>query len=182
MGTVASTTIDNGTELISRIFHKQQLYIHFILQTFKGTAHLKQHSYYMAIFSSGLKIFRIAFQDVVDNSWKVPVAHFSATNCSHMTLFLRFGETFIFHNSGFNSYTRRLIFVLDLGNGLDVCDPQNRPCVFQYMVKFSIYDIVNEKNASFEVDFIFFVTLGNDVNWISTNQGMVLKYRLCTLT
>ena len=53
----------------------------------KGTAHLKQHSYQMAIFSSGMKIFKIAFQHVVDNSCMVHIAPFSATNFSHMTLF-----------------------------------------------------------------------------------------------
>ena len=50
----------------------------------KGTAHLKQHSYQMAIFSSGMKIFKIAFQHVVD---MVHIAPFSATNFCHMTLF-----------------------------------------------------------------------------------------------
>ena len=53
----------------------------------KGTAHLKQHSYQMAIFSSGIKIFKVAFQQVVDNSCMVPIAPFSATDFSHMTLF-----------------------------------------------------------------------------------------------
>ena len=53
----------------------------------KGTAHLKQHSYLMAIFSSGMKIFKIAFQHVADNSCMVPIAPFSAANFSHMTVF-----------------------------------------------------------------------------------------------
>ena len=53
----------------------------------KGTAHLKQHSYQMAIFSSGMKIFKIAFQHVVGNSCMVPIAPFSAINFNHMTLF-----------------------------------------------------------------------------------------------
>ena len=34
----------------------------------------------MAIFSSGMKIFKIAFQHVVDNSCMVPIAPFYATN------------------------------------------------------------------------------------------------------
>ena len=34
----------------------------------------------MAIFSSEIDIFKIAFQDVVDNSWKIPIAPFSTTN------------------------------------------------------------------------------------------------------
>ena len=51
----------------------------------KGTAHLKQHSYQMAIFSSGMKIFKIAFQHVVDNSCMVHIAPFP--KFSHMTLF-----------------------------------------------------------------------------------------------
>ena len=54
---------------------------------FKGTAHLKQHSYQIAIFSSGMKIFKIAFQHVVGNSCMVHIAPFSATNFNHMTLF-----------------------------------------------------------------------------------------------
>ena len=53
----------------------------------KGTAHLKQHSYQMALFSSGMKIFKIAFQHVVDNSCMVPIAPFSTTNFGDMTLF-----------------------------------------------------------------------------------------------
>ena len=55
-------------------------------QWVKGTAHLKLY-FHLAIFSSGMKIFKISFHDVVDNSWKVPVAPFSATNFSHITLF-----------------------------------------------------------------------------------------------
>ena len=43
---------------------------------FKGTAHLTQQSFWMATFSSGLKIFKIAFKDVVDNSWEIPTAPF----------------------------------------------------------------------------------------------------------
>ena len=30
----------------------------------------------MAISSSGMKIFKIAFRDIVDNYWRVPIAHF----------------------------------------------------------------------------------------------------------
>ena len=52
----------------------------------------------MAIFSSGMKIFKIAFQHVVDNSCMAPIAHFSATNFSHMTLFKRFGGNTFFTN------------------------------------------------------------------------------------
>ena len=61
--------------------------IMWVVRYLKGTAHLKQHSYQMAIFSSGMKIFKIAFQHVVDNSCMVHIAPFSATNFSHMTLF-----------------------------------------------------------------------------------------------
>ena len=43
----------------------------------KGTAHLKQHTFWIAVFSSAMKIFKITFQDVVDNIWKIPVALFS---------------------------------------------------------------------------------------------------------
>ena len=42
----------------------------------------------MAIFSYGMKIFKNAFQHVVDNSCMIPVTHFPATNFSYMTLFL----------------------------------------------------------------------------------------------
>ena len=49
-------------------------------RAFKGTAHLTQQSFWMATFSAGLKIFKIAFEDVVDNSWEIPTAPFSATN------------------------------------------------------------------------------------------------------
>ena len=41
-----------------------------------------------------MKIFKIAFQQVVGNSCMVPIAPFSATNFNHMTLFL--GKTLIF--------------------------------------------------------------------------------------
>ena len=64
--------------------------------SFKGTAHLKQHSNKIAIFSSGMKIFKIAFQHVVGNSCIVPIAPFSATNFNHMTLFWRFGGKHLF--------------------------------------------------------------------------------------
>ena len=57
---------------------------------FEGTAHLKQHSYQMAISSYGMNIIKIAFQDDVDDSRKVPIAPFFSTNVSHMTLFERF--------------------------------------------------------------------------------------------
>ena len=52
----------------------------------------------MAIFLSGMKIFKIAFQhvQVVDNSCMVPIVPFSATNFSHMTLFKRFGVKHFF--------------------------------------------------------------------------------------
>ena len=53
----------------------------------------------MAIFSSGMKIFKIAFQHVVDNSRMVHIAPFSATNFSHMTLFWRFGGKHLFLQS-----------------------------------------------------------------------------------
>ena len=41
----------------------------------------------MAILFSGMKIFKIAFKDVVDNNWKVLIAPFSAKYFSHMRLF-----------------------------------------------------------------------------------------------
>ena len=50
----------------------------------------------MAIFSSGVKIFKIAFQHVVDNSCIIPIAPFSTANFSHMTLFKHFGENTFF--------------------------------------------------------------------------------------
>ena len=136
----------------------------------------------MAIFSYGMKIFKIAFQHVVDNSCMVHIAPFSATNFSHMTLFWRFGGKHLFLQSWIQLLNGRLIFVFVLGNGLDICDPQNRIPVFRYMVKFSKYDIFYKKNAFREVHFIFLITLGNDINRISTSQITVLKYTLCTLT
>ena len=53
----------------------------------EGTAYLNQHSFWLAIFSPGMKTFKIAFHDIVDNSWKIPIAHFSATNLTHIKLF-----------------------------------------------------------------------------------------------
>ena len=51
----------------------------------------------MAIFSSGMKIFKIAFQHVVENSCMVvPIAPFPATNFSHITLFKLFGGKHFF--------------------------------------------------------------------------------------
>ena len=77
---------------------------------------------------------------------------------------------------------RRLIFVLVFGNGLHICNPQNRSCVFRYMVKFSKYDVLHKKNDFWGVDFIFLISLGNDINRILTSQMTALKYTLCTLT
>ena len=54
-------------------------------RAYQSTAHLTQQSFWMATFSSGLKIFKIAYKDVVDNSWEVPTAPFSATNFSHIS-------------------------------------------------------------------------------------------------
>ena len=42
----------------------------------KGTEHLYPHLFLMAIFSSGQKIFKIAFKVVEDNSWKISTAPF----------------------------------------------------------------------------------------------------------
>ena len=53
----------------------------------KGTADLKQKSFLMAIFLSGLKIFKVAFQDLVDYSREISIAHFSAINLTNITLF-----------------------------------------------------------------------------------------------
>ena len=53
----------------------------------EGIAHLKQHSFWMAIFSFRIMIFKIAFQVVIDNNWKIHIAPFSAANFSHMTFF-----------------------------------------------------------------------------------------------
>ena len=44
----------------------------------------------MAISSSGMKIFKIAFQHVVENSCMVPIAPFSATKFSHISQTLIF--------------------------------------------------------------------------------------------
>ena len=63
------------------------LIMNLVASILKGTAHLKQHLYQIAIFSSGMKIFKIAFQHIVGNSCMVPIAPFSATNFNHMTLF-----------------------------------------------------------------------------------------------
>ena len=70
---------------------------------------------------------------------------------------------------------RRLIFVFVFGNGLDICDPQNRSCVFRYMAQFSKYDVFRKKNYFWEVDFIFLITLGNDINRILTSKMTALK-------
>ena len=77
---------------------------------------------------------------------------------------------------------RRLFFVFVLGNCLDICEPQNRIPVFRYMVKFSKYDDFPKKNDFWGVDFIFLITLGNDIHQILTSKMTVLKYTLCTLT
>ena len=69
-----------------------------------------------------------------------------------------------------------------MGNGLDICKPQNRIPVFRYMVKFSKYDDFPKKNDFGGVDFIFLITLVNDINRILTSKMTVLKYTLCTLT
>ena len=50
------------------------------------------------------------------------------------------------------------------------------------MVKFSKYDDFPKKNDFLGVDFIFLITLGNDINRILTSKITVLKYTLCTLT
>ena len=57
------------------------------LPCLKGTAHLKHHAGWMDTFKSGMEIFKIAFPDVVNNSWKIPIAPVSTINISHMTLF-----------------------------------------------------------------------------------------------
>ena len=44
--------------------HCKYIYIYIYIYSVRGTAHLKQHSFWMATFLSGLKIFEIAFQDV----------------------------------------------------------------------------------------------------------------------
>ena len=108
----------------------------------------------MAIFSSGVKIFNIAFQDVVDNSWKAPIAPFSLQILVIWHFFSILWENTFFYNSGFNC-----------------------------MVKFSKYDIFYIKKClGVGVDVIFFITLGNEVNRISTDPWKVLKSTLCTLT
>ena len=76
-------TVKWNWEFIQALQGRQQKKIKKI----KDTAHLKQHSYLMAIFSFGMKIFKIAFQHDEDNSCMVPIAPFSTTNFSHMTLF-----------------------------------------------------------------------------------------------
>ena len=52
----------------------------------------------MAIFSSGMKIFKIAFQHVVDNSCMVHIAPFSATTFSHDIVLAFWGKTLIYTN------------------------------------------------------------------------------------
>ena len=47
----------------------------------------------MAIVSSGLTVFKIAFQDVADISREIPITPLFATDLSHMALF--WGETWI---------------------------------------------------------------------------------------
>ena len=50
------------------------------------------------------------------------------------------------------------------------------------MVKFSRYDTYCNKRGGGGLDFIFLITLGHDVNRISTNPGIVLEYTLTTST
>ena len=50
------------------------------------------------------------------------------------------------------------------------------PAFFGYLVKFSKYDIFHKKIFFWGgVDFIFLVTLSNDINRISTNKMTVLE-------
>ena len=99
----------------------------------------------MAIFSSGKKIFKIAFQHVVDNSCMVPIAPFSDTNYSHMTLVWRFGGKHLFLQIWIQLLNETSDFRFCFGKFLDICDPQNSIPVFRYMVKFSKYDIFYKK-------------------------------------
>ena len=50
------------------------------------------------------------------------------------------------------------------------------------MAKFSKYEDFPKKMIFLGVDFIFLITLGNDINQILTSKMTVLKYTLCTLT
>ena len=82
-----------------RTFSTNNVVVHLIISHFtaslKGTAHLKQQSFWMAIFSSGMKIFKITFrkQDLKTNYCTVFRWKFN-----HMTLSYRLGEnTFFFH-------------------------------------------------------------------------------------
>ena len=75
-----------------------------------------------------------------------------------------------------------MFFVFVLGNGLDICEPENRIPVFRYMVKFSKYDDFPKKKYFWGVGFIFLITLGNDINRILTSKMTVLKHTSCTLT
>ena len=109
----------------------------------------------MAIFSSGMKIFKIAYQHFVDNSCMVPIAHFSSKTFSHMTLFQRFWGKHLFLQFWIQLINETPDFRVFFGNGLDKCHPQNCSCIFRYMVKFSKYDIFHKKNDFLGVDFIF---------------------------
>ena len=61
-----------------------------------------------------------------------------------------------------------MIYFFVLGNGLGISDPENLPCVFRHMVKFSIR---NFKEKMFKgVDVILFVTLGHNLNRVSANK------------
>ena len=55
-----------------------------------------------------------------------------------------------------------------LGNGLGISDPENRPCVFRHMVRFSIRNFKEKMLKG--VDVILFVTLGHNLNRVSTNK------------
>ena len=55
----------------------------------------------MAIFSFGMKIFKIDFQHVVDNM--VPIARFPLQILVIWHCLSVFGENIFFYNSGFNS-------------------------------------------------------------------------------
>ena len=166
----SQTTISHAFSLMKVYEFRLTFHLNLFLRV-KGTAHIKQHSYQMTIFSSGIKIFKIAFQHVVYNSCMVPIAPSSATNFSHMTLFRGKTPFFTILDSTPKRDVRFSFFVFE--NGLDICDPQTRSFVFRYMVQFSTYDVFHKKNDISGVDLLFFITLGNYINWILTSKMTV---------
>ena len=104
---------------------------------------------------------------------------FSATN-SHMHCFTLGGGGGQFFLTFLDSIPKRGVLFSSLlwEMFLDINGPQNCPSTFRCMVSFQ--NTTLKKNAFLGVELIFFITLGRDVNRISTNPGTVLKLTLFT--